>query len=459
MSRKWMLMGMCCLIATGLFASAAFAAPSVKVADGRVTIQEAVTDEIVAEAKKGLGDSKNIDISFSKFGTNEDLAKICAAFPNMKGLTIDGPKDLTDITPLANMKDLASLIIRGGNVANFGPLSELTGLSHLRISSTGQENGMLSPDLKWMSKLSNLSTLEIGAPRELGTLVSFEGIPAAPKLSSAAFKGGKPADLTPLQALSKLKSLDLTGSTIADLTPLTGIPLLEKLSLYGVDVRDFSPLAGCKALKELVYYATKDSDYSTLGKVTQVQLLQGGLTKLDDIAWIVNLGKLKKYSLFAEPVADYSPLAKTPVEDLQIWKMNIPAKLDQLSGVVTVKKLKLWDLKVEGSFDGLGTLVNVEELILDGMNAKDGSPADLAFVKSFAKLKVLTINKSEISNFDAVANCAALEKVVLYQPTGIESLAALKGLPNLKELQVPKDKFPADQLTGFANPNIKIAQR
>jgi len=360
---------------------------------------------------------------------------------------------------VAKLKSLTSFVLVGGTVDNFSPLSNLTKLTNLEIRGNDVENGMMAPDLKWMSKLTSLTGLIIGASNELRNLVSLEGIPSLPKLTAATFSSASPEDLAPLLALSGLKKLDLTDSEIADLTPLSGLLKLEELNLFGVTVEDFSPLAECPALKILNVYSTNESDYSTLGKLTQVQSLQSGMTALDDISWIPEMTGLKKLQVFSERIKDYTPLAKTQLEDLEIWKMKVPADLNQISDVVSLKKLKLWSLKVAGGFEGLASLVNLEELILNDMNAKDGTAVDMDFVKSLANLKILELKNSELSNFDTVANCVKLEKVEIGKTTGIDNLEALKKLPNLIMLQVPKGVFSEEQLTGYANPKIKITQR
>jgi Leucine-rich repeat (LRR) protein len=462
MTKIFMLFAVfCCLVGMVLCAGVAHAAPSVKISDKKdnVTIQEGVTAEILAQIKKDAAEEKNLVFRLDKIGSNDDLTKLCDAFPGMKELNIDGPKELTSVAPVAKLKNLTRFTLNGGTVADFSPLSDLTGLTNISIRGNSVENGMMAPDLKWMSKLTKLTSLTVGAPSKLRTLVSFEGIPSIPNLSSAIFTGGAPADLTPLQALSGLKKLELTGSDIADLTPLTGLPKLENLSLYGVTVKDFSPLAGCSALKILDVYASKGADYSTLGKLPQVRELNTGMTEIADISWIEGMTNLKKLQVFSEKIADYTPLAKIKLEDLTIWKMNAPANLQQISGVSSLKRLKLWNLKA-GGFEGLASLVNMEELVLMGMNAKDGTGVDMAFAKSLVNLKKLEISGSEISNFDAVAGCSKLESVSIdAKSTGITSIEALKGLPNLKTLVVPKGIFPADQLTGYANSAIKVTER
>ena len=414
MARKFYL-AVCCLIAAGLCAGIAYAEPSVNISRNRVTIQEKVTDAILADVKKEVGDTKDLIFRLVKIESDEDVAKLCAAFPGMKELDIDSPKELTSIAPVTQLKGLTRFWLKGATVSDYSPLSELTELTNLDIEGNSAKNGMMAPDLKWMSKLTNLTRLNIGASSDVRNLVSFEGIPAAKKLTSATIKSGAPADLTPLQALSSLKTLELTNSIIADLTPLTGLPALEKLSLYGVTVKDFSPLAGCTALKELTFYATKGADYSTLGKLTQLENLQGGLTELNDISWISGLTKLKNYRLFAEKVTDYTPLAKLKLEELMIWNMKVNViDLDCLSDMTSMKKLTL---------DSLEGVKNVEVL------------------QKLTALTSLTIIKFNTKGGESVP------------------LDLIKKLPNLTELTVSAGVFSEDQLTGFAKSNIKIQQR
>ena len=455
------VLGMVCsgLIGLQLCAGAALAASDVKVESNRVSIGAAVTAEMLAEIKQGVGSATDLEFTFESVGSDADLAKLCEAFPDMKELNIDGPQALTSLAPMAKLKKLTSFTLNGGTVTDFSPLSDLTGLTYLHIDGNSAENGMMAPNLKWMSKLTNLTSLSIGGPSDLRTLVSFEGIPSLPKLASASFTGAAPVDLTPIQALPGLKELKLTGCIIADLTPLAKLTELKDLNLYGVTVKDFSPLAALPKLQKLTYYATEGADYGSLGKLTQVQELAGGLTEMADISWVAALPNLRKFDVFSEKITDYRPLAKAQVENLQIWSMKTPTDLKQLSGAVSLKRLKLWNLKDVSGFEGLSSLVNLEELILAGVKTQDGSVVNLAFAKSLVNLKKLEISASEISSFDAVTACAKLENVEIRKDVkGIAGLAALKKLPKLKAVVVAKGMFPDAELAGF-NAQVKITQR
>ena len=467
MIKKSIFITICCLIGISLCAGVAVAAPSVKLDKSRdkvtkVTIQEKVTVEILAEIKNEVKDASEITFVLEKIESNDDLTKICEAFPDMNGLSLSQPKELTSIAPVAKLKGLTSINMYGGTVTDFSPLSDLTGLKSLEIRGYTGESGMLAPDLKWMSKLTNLTTLDIAAGRgKVPNLVSFEGIPSLPNLTRAKITFGAPTDLTPLQALSGLKVLSLEGSQITDLSQLAGLTKLEELSLYGVTVKDFSPLAGCPSLKNLRVATSKEADYSTLGKLSQVEILETGYTVINDISWITGMTSLKSLQVQKEKIADYSPLAKLKLESLRFWSMEAPVDLKQISGVVSLKNLRFDSQKDVSGFEGLASLVNLEDLYVRDMSAKEGTPVDMAFAKSLVNLKKLELQSSEVSaNFDAVANCIKLEEVVISSSTtGITNFAVLMKLPNLAKLQVPKDTFTEEQLKGFANPNIKITQR
>ena len=401
----------CYLIVISLCAAAAHAAPSVNVSRNRVTIQEAVTDEILTKTKEGVGETKDLIFILLKINSNEDIAKICEAYPDMKELTISGEKDLTSIAPVAKLNKLTRLEIKADSVEDVSPLSSLTGLTNIKVEVRG-----MGPDLKWMSGLTNLTALSVRAGK---SLVSFEGVPSASKLTSGAFiliqQNTSPMDLTPLTALPAMKTLELNGVNIPDLSPLAGLSKLEKLNLNESTVKDFSPLAGCPALKELNFYATKGADYNTLGKITRLQVLDGGLTKLDDISWISGLTNLKKYRMNGEYIKDLTPLAKLKLEELIIFDMRVDAiDLGFLSGMTGMKKLTLQGLEGVSNLNELQNLTALTTLVVIKVNTKGGEPVPLDLIKK---------------------------------------------LPNLVDFTVSRGLFTEEQLTGFANPKIKVTTR
>ena len=386
-----------------------YAQQTIRIDGKEITISEGVTKEMIAEIKKVSADGTDYSITLQRIKSNDDIAKICIAFPNVKALTIRAEKEISSIESVAKLKSIINFQLHGSSVTDYSPISGLTNLTLLYLSCP------VGPDLKWLSRLTKLNTLTIyGSDDLFGStrLVSFEGIPDMPSLGSIKISNAAPASLEPLQALRFVTSLELHYSEIADLSPLTGMPSLEKLSLYGSTVRDFSPLSGCKKLKEVNFYATKNADYTTFGKVIQLEVLKGGLTELKDISWITNLTNLKVYHAFAEGIEDFTPLAKLKLEELKLWNMKSKnIDLSFLSGIPTLKKLILESLENASKINNLQSLTNLESLTINKFNTKGGEAIPLDIIKK---------------------------------------------LPNLTNFFVTRDLFTKEQLNGFANPSIKI---
>ena len=496
---KSLLLSLC---AMGLMATPLLAAPQARLNGNNFTVSEGVDDSVLAQIKADMGKVKNpaqLGFVLTKV-KDEDLARICQAYPDMHALNVSSSKELTNVAPVAGLKKLEALGL-DCSVADLSPLAGLTGVKTLKVVSKNVKDiaplaklanvvnltlnlegvadfsplaGMtkmdtimvtgksMGPDLRWMSGMTQLRNVTVtgnsfAAPNEK-KLVSFEGLPSLPNVRSATLSGAAPADLSPVAAaFPNATRLSLSYCAIKDLAPLAKMAKLADLNLYGAHVADFSPLAGCPALKSLMYYATKGCDYSTLGKLTQVSELKGGLTALNDISWVAGLKNLKKFDVFSESVKDYSPLASSGVETFQIWSMKVPQNLSSLGKAATLKNLKLWSLNDVSGEAALAGLTGLTTLTIDDVNVKSGSPINLGFLGKLTALKNLTINKTKVVGFDAIAACKALDTLDLRDADGI-NMAVLKKLPALTHLKISKGAFADADLQGF-DPRVKIDQR
>ena len=79
-----------CLLILCLGGQMAWAAPSVKRSGSTFTITEGATEEVMAAIAKDIEQTKSefLEFKLEKFTQNEDLAKICAAYPEMVSLQI-----------------------------------------------------------------------------------------------------------------------------------------------------------------------------------------------------------------------------------------------------------------------------------------------------------------------------------------------------------------------------------
>ena len=369
------------------------AEPSVEI-DDETTIAEGIDNTVESELKKAQGLKK-----FVLQGCSDvDLVKLCAMFPDMKSLQVNEGENIKNLAPLAGLKKLEYLGLSDCAATDLSPVADLTGLKTININAAMR-------DLSWMEKLVNLTMVSVGSEN----LTSLKGLPKLSQLKHIVISGGAPDDLTPIvEALPNLVTLDLRDMTLPDLTPLTRLSLLENLQLYCTKLKDFSPLARCSKLVKLYYYGTEGADFATLGKLTQVQELEGGMSDLVNIDWIVNLPNLKSFTTFSEAVKDFSPLAKTHLHVLHFLQMD-------KSGAI-----------------------------------------DLASVAKIAELKELSLEDMEVTNFESLSACVALEKVTVKQVKGAGDLAALKKLPKIKKLMVD-DEMPEAALSGFG-PGVEVVK-
>ncbi len=385
MMRKSLILAF--LLSFCLFVQAPLADPSVEIGD-EVTINEGIDGTVENELNKATGLKKFI---LQECG-DADLAKLCALFPNMEALQVNDGENIRNLAPLAGLKKLQTLGLSGCAATDLSPVAGLTGLTTLHVEAA-------MSDLSWMEKLVNLTMVTVGSEK----FNSLKGLPRLPQLTHIVISGGQPEDLTPIvEALPNLKTLALRDMALPDLTPLAKLSMLEHLDLYGSTLKDFSPLVGCPKLVKLNYYGTEAEDYATLGKLINLQELEGGMSKVRDIAWIVNLPKLKLFSMFNEAVLDFSPLAKTHLEFLKLWKMS------------------------------------------------RGAPMDLTHVAKIAGLRELEIHDMEVTNFGALSACTTLQKITVTDVKGAGDLAAIKKLPKLRKVVVDGD-MPVAALKGFAS--------
>lgn len=152
----------------------------------------------------------------------------------------DGDK-ISDISNLAEFKNLTDLSLCDNMIEDISPLGELADLEYLNLSSN-----MVS-DLEAVREMKNLKGLYL--------------------------TDNQISDLGPLEDLTALEYLDLDENQISDIIPLRKLVNLYELSLQGNRITDISPLENMKELSLLDLGANEIREVDILKKLTNLEHL------------------------------------------------------------------------------------------------------------------------------------------------------------------------------------------
>lgn len=138
-----------------------------------------------------------------------------------------------------------------GSIADLMPLKGLTRLKVLHIKIISEDRKKMFTDLTLLADFKDLEDLSISWHNHHVTdLTPLAGLTKLERLTLYQ-KHGKITDFSPLKSLTNLKYLNLGGNQITDLTPLAGLTNLTDLRLGENKITDLTPLSGLIQLKNL----------------------------------------------------------------------------------------------------------------------------------------------------------------------------------------------------------------
>jgi len=149
--------------------------------------------------------------------------------------------------------DTTSLWIRlwGDNISDLSPLAELKNLKALRISDTQVS------DLSPLAGLQNLQaiTIERSPVSDLSPLV---GMPSLREIHIEGVSSLK--DISPVSEMTNLTHLGLVSTQVKDISPIRALTNLETLNLRNSPVRDITWLHGMDNITDLFLGGTRITD-------------------------------------------------------------------------------------------------------------------------------------------------------------------------------------------------------
>ena len=197
---------------------------------------------------------------------------------NMRDLWLKGNKHISDLSPIAGLRNLWALDIGGNSVSDLSPVAGFTNLVKLNIGNNKISdlspleglknleyfkswNNFLS-DLSPLMKLPNLWNIDIcGGNPDISVLKDAKNL----KELYLNFCGVSDTDLSTLANLTNLTHLSVAANgRLSDISPLAGLTNLEWLNLRECNISDISPLSGLTNLKWINLENNNISDFSPL---------------------------------------------------------------------------------------------------------------------------------------------------------------------------------------------------
>ncbi|MCE7924306.1 MAG: TIR domain-containing protein [Haliscomenobacteraceae bacterium CHB4] len=263
-------------------------------------------------------DDKKARQKSQNFGQPNNISRLSESFvylKNLKKLSIRGSWesqfDLSNLSPLADLKNLQQLDCSCTRVIDLLPIANLNNLIKLDCSSTLVSD--LSPLLK-LKKLreidcSSTKVIELSALRNLNNLTSLD------------FRFTEVNDLSPLSGLVKLKYLNCSRTRVSDLSTISNLKNLKTLFCANTNITDLSPVEAIIDLRRFACAGNQIFHLTSLSKFTNLELLVCSQTEVSDLSPVLPLIKKGRNVYWEsggnEILVEDCPLIIPPVEVAQ----------------------------------------------------------------------------------------------------------------------------------------------
>ncbi len=321
--------------------------------------------------------------------------------------------NISDISPLANLKKLKTLELGGNPIADITPLTKLTALETLALYNCQAQ------DYTPLANLKKLKTLYL----DYSTI----------------------ADLAPLAKMTKLNTLSLVQTAVTDVTPLAKLTSLRTLYLKDCAIVDYSPLSK-------VYGKLKEKDFNLTDATAAPRevvafddpvletAIRQQLNKPDGDVYTYELAGLT----YVGTGFDYErePPEGSRVKSIEVLRYcvnleGLELSFNQITDISPIAGLtKLTNLGVGGNpiadIAPLAGLTQLKSLALFNCQAKDYTP-----LSNLTGLTDLSLDYATISDLTPLSGLTALYQLSL-SSTPVTDVTPLAGLTNLRKLYLSK---------------------
>lgn len=365
--------------------------------------------------------------------TNEDVAIIADELEMIRNdfdlhIELQNNKEITDITSLAKLENLAWLYIDGTSVTDVSCLADA-------------------------EKLNNLSVDNMKQPLHLDSLAALT------QLKHLSVNGNGLNNLVFVQNMSELSVLEASDNQITDISALTGCKKISYLTLSNNQIGDISPLSDSDGSLENLYLSNNPvSDLEPLrGKLKNLRAFECNAANLTDISVLEDSYKMYNLSVNNNKIENLDVLKEK--NNLSILSADNNAITD-LSVLASCHELSMISLSHNQITDisALAELKNVTHLYLSYNQIEDISPL-AGFAGDESVLKRLNITHNQIQDISVLADFEPVvysSNLSYNQITDISPLAGKTAATSLGELGEHADDMAAFNLLG--NPFTDLKQ-
>ena len=217
-------------------------------------------------------------------------------FTGLKQLVLD--KNLiTDLTPLSNL-DLTVLDIRNNReLTNITPVQNLKNLHQLSVGGSNISDSSLDV----ISKCTNLTKL---------------GINSCPNIK----------DISKLESLTKLQRLWIGNTSITSIDVLKNLTELKELEMNNISIKNLEAIKDLTNLEGLYCSGCQISDVSPLANLTKLTTLKINKNNIENINVVSRLTNLKALNASNNHISDSTPVEGREWQGLDLSNQTISMK-------------------------------------------------------------------------------------------------------------------------------------
>ena len=301
-------------------------------------------------------------------------------------------KDISDLSYLTFVEDLAIESIPAGQLNYLGTLVNITSLQIRNSTVTGDE-------LKLIGSLPQLERLTLS---NCG-LSTISGLETATGITYLDLSHNTIRDLTPLKSMNNLNEINLQHNAVNDLTVLGGLNSLKKLDVSYNLLSTLTPLFKCTGLTSLDASNNTVTSLAGIGSIAGLETLKISNNTLSDITPVSECTKLKNLDISSNMISDIMSLGALSSLESLIFSRNTVIDLPEFaddSALITIDGSH----NQITSLDALGGLQNLNNVFMD-YNTEIYSVSALTSCHCLIQVKVYgtqVTDVTELLNMDVI---------------------------------------------------------